>query len=172
MERNCGIWTVSVTQVTWKAPGANEGVALIPLTKLQSPSGIFPAAGLQGFLRGRFCSRGLQWGIGSWNPWWIFLWERDGASCSVPCKEPSFTGAQCDNWEGVSWSWMLPARGQQLLFHLAFLWHPWWSPSMELELSWWAFVAKRHLLEEQHSSACWEWITNCGLRYLENTSIH
>lgn len=32
------------------------------------------------------------------------------------------------------------------------------------------FVAKRQLLEEQQSSACWEWVTNGELRQFENTS--
>lgn len=109
-----------------------------------------PAVGLQEFLRSRFCSRGLQRGIGSWNTRWMFLWERDGASASVPShhpsKDPSFTCAQCDNWEGVSWSWMQPAWGQQLLFHLSFLWHPIWTLSMGLE----------GVLRADEHLCCWE----------------
>lgn len=87
-------------------------------------------------------------------------WRLSLCPLQAPGEEPSFTRAQCDNWEGVSWSWMLPARGQQLLFHLAFLCHPLGTPSMDwrepselMNLC----VAKRWLQEGQNSSACWEW---------------
>lgn len=43
---------------------------------------------LQEFVRSKFCSRHLQWGVSSWCTRWIFLWERDDASFSVPlCTE-------------------------------------------------------------------------------------
>lgn len=61
-------------------------------------------------------------------------------------EDPPFTCAQCDNWQGVSWSWILPARGQRLLFHLAFLWHPVRTPSVQQSRrtpSWWGFLLLR-----------------------------
>lgn len=121
------------------------GIGLVPLTELQVTFWHFSMA----WTAAVSCCR-TAWICKDQIPWqtlalkhWLLEYMVDlpvgKRRCSFLCpllgtraEDPSFTCAQCDNCEGVSWRWMLPAPGQQLLFHLAFLWHPTWTPSTEL----------------------------------------
>lgn len=131
-----------------------------------------------GVLRSRFCSRGLSEalapGIHGGSSYGKEIVPLPLSPPTTRAKIPhslvhnviierEFPGAECSLPGVSSCSSIFPS------FDIPYEPPAWsWRECSELMS---IFVAKS-LLEEQQSSACWEWITNCELRYLENTSIY